>query len=105
MKIIIAYRLTILRLHARLYLRVDPKGGTLPHRTQEEGFEVEEDLVLALAIPRRLVWNDGREIAIPAAIFHEHDATGSMGLIRVGTDRHLQQLNVAPSAIWTDAGA
>lgn len=49
--------------------------------------------------------NDGREIAIPAAILHEHDATGGVGLIRVGADRHLQQLDVAPGAIWTDAGA
>lgn len=102
---VIAYRLTVLRLHACLYLRVDPKGGPLPHRAQQEGLEVEEDLVLALAIPRRLMRNDGRKIAIPAAILHEDDATGGVGLIWVGADRHLQQLNVAPGAVRADAGA
>lgn len=104
-KIVIAYRLTVLRFHACLYLRVDPKGGAFPHRTQQEGLEVEEDLVLALAVPRRLVRDDGREIAIPAAILYEHDATGSVGLIRIGTDRHLQQLDVAPGAVRADASA
>jgi len=102
---LITYRLTVLRLHARLYLRVDPEGGALPHRAQQEGLEIEEDLVLALAIPRRLVRYDGREIAIPAAILHEHDAARSVRLIRIRTDRHLQQLDVAPGAVWTDAGA
>lgn len=105
MDIIIAYRLTVLRLHARLYLRMNPQSRALPHRAQQEGLKVEEDLVLALAVPRRLVRDDGCEIAIPAAILHEHDATGGVGLIGVGTDRHLQQLNVTPGTVRANAGA
>ena len=104
-KIIIAYRLTILRLHARFYLRVDPKGGALPHRAEQEGLEVEKDFVLALAIPRRLMRDDGCEITISTTILYEHDATRGVGLIRVRTDRHLQQLDVAPGAVRADAGA
>lgn len=49
--------------------------------------------------------NDGREVAIPAAVLDEYDATGSMGLIRVRADGHLQQLDVTPCAVRTDAGA
>lgn len=105
MKIVIVYRLTVLRFHACLYLWVDPKGGAFSHRAQQEGFEVEEDLVFALAVPRRLVRDDGREIAIPAAILYEHDATGSVRLIWVRTNRHLQQLDVAPGAVRANASA
>lgn len=49
--------------------------------------------------------DDGREIAIPAAVLDEYDATGGVRLIRVRTDSHLQQLNVAPCAVRADAGA
>lgn len=99
------YRLAVLRLHTGLDLRVDPEGGALPHRAQQEGLEVEEDLVLALAVPRRLMRNDGREIAVPAAVLHEHHAAWSVRLVRVGTDRHLQQFDVAPGAIRADASS
>lgn len=69
---------------------MDPEGGALPHRAEQEGLEVKEDLILALAIPRRLMRDDGREIAIPAAVLYEHDAAVSVWLIRIGTDRHLE---------------
>lgn len=99
------YRLTVLRLHACLNLRVNPESGTLPHRAQQESLEVEEDLVFALAIPRRLMRDDGREIAVPAAVLHEHNAAGSVRLVWIRTDRHLQQLDISPSTVRTDASA
>lgn len=49
--------------------------------------------------------DDGREVTIPAAVLDEYDATGGVGLIRVRADSHLQQLDVAPCAVRTDAGA
>lgn len=87
---VIAYRLAVLWFHTRLYLRMDPKGGTLPHRAQQKGLEVEENFILALAISRRLMRNDRSEIAVSATVLYEHDATVSVRLIRIGTDRHLE---------------
>lgn len=48
--------------------------------------------------------DDGREIAISAAVLDEYDAAGGVGLIRVRANRHLQQLDVTPRAVRTDAG-
>lgn len=101
----VSYRLTVLWFHARLDLRMDPEGGAFPHRAQQKSFEVEEDFVFAIAIPRGLMRNDRREVTIPATVFDEHNAARSMGLIRIRANSYLEQFNVAPSAVRTDACA
>lgn len=51
-------------VHAGLDLGVDPEGGALLHRAEEEGLEVEEDLVVAVAVSSRLVRDDRGEVPV-----------------------------------------
>lgn len=59
-------RLTVHRVHARFYLRMDPQSGPLLHRAQEERFEVQEHFVVTFSIPRRLVGDYGGEVPVSA---------------------------------------
>jgi len=62
-----AYRLTVVRVHARFDLRVDPQRRPFLHRAQQERLEVQEHLVVPFPVLGRLVRDDRREITVPAS--------------------------------------
>lgn len=51
-------------VHACLDLGMDPEGGSLPHRTQEEGLEVQEHFIVTLPVPGWLMRNNGTEVRV-----------------------------------------
>lgn len=99
------YRLTVVRFHASLDLRVDPQCRSLSHRAQEKGLEVEENFVLLFPIAGWLVRNYRGEVAVSAAVLDENYASECVGLIGIRAHRHFQQFYVAPGALGTYSSA
>jgi len=63
---ILTYRLAVGCVHAGFDLGMYPQRRPLLHGAQEEGFKVEENLIGPVSVPRWLVWNNCRQIAISA---------------------------------------
>lgn len=55
-------------VHAGLDLRVDPQCGAFLHGGEQKSFEIEEHLIVPLAVPRGLVRDYGRKVAVAAAV-------------------------------------
>jgi len=64
---VVSHRLTVIGIHARFDLRVNPQRRSLFHGAQQERLEVQKHFVVPFPVLGRLVRDDCREISIPAS--------------------------------------
>lgn len=61
------HRLTIVGVHTRFYLRVNPQCRPFFHSTQQERFKVQKHFVVSFTVLGWLVWDNRRKITIPTS--------------------------------------
>ena len=93
---------TILALHARLNLGMEPKCGPIAHVGQQKRLKIQYHFVGPLLKSVWLLGDDWSELGIPAPILHERDRPVGRRILRIGAHTHFHELRVLPDRVGAD---
>lgn len=83
MGLITTYWLTVIGVHTRFDLRVNPQRRSFLHGAQQERLEVQEHFVVSFSIFGRLVRNDCCKISIPASDVGKNKKTFTVIIVTI----------------------